>query len=109
MPSMIEDMASAVARTEPTREERTDVPVASVNSVGGENTNQPPQAHTNLATTSTRAAEEMANIGGEMGNPDLSGVGKPLSDACVGGDGSGLLESLLGVGGESLVAEAILP
>ena len=51
----------------------------------------------------------MANIGGEMGNPDLSGIGKLLSDACVGGDASGLFESLLGVGGESLAAEAILP
>ena len=60
MPSMIDDTASAVARMEPTREESAYVPVASVNSAGGENTNQPPQAHTNLTTTSTRAAEEMA-------------------------------------------------
>ena len=105
---MVDDTAPAVAGKEPTREESGDVPVTSVNSAGGENAKQPPQAHTNSMTTSTRAAEEMANIGGEMGNPDRSGVGKPLLDACVGGDASGLFDSLLGVGGESLAAEAIL-
>ena len=44
-----------------------------------------------------------------MANPDLLAVEKLRSDACVGGDGSGFFESLLGVGGESLAAEAILP
>ena len=69
MPSMNDDTVSAVARTEPTREERVDVPVGSANSAGGENAKQPPQAHTNSMTTSTRAAEETANIGGGDGKP----------------------------------------